>query len=93
MIPQQSPSRFTTENGVRYRIAACRQRLRNSRITHRATDNSQIDYPAESTGSVADTAVSAEERLPAASAIATPFGATAPQLMPATEELEEVGIT
>ena len=94
MIPQQSPSRFTTENGVRYRIAACRQRLRNSRITHRATDNSQIDYPAELTGSVIDIAVSAEERLPAASIIAAPpFGGTAPQLGLATKELEEVGIT
>ncbi len=42
MIPQRSLSRVNSENGVRYRVAACRQRLRNSRITPRATNHSHM---------------------------------------------------
>jgi hypothetical protein len=42
MIPQRTPGKTSVENGVRYRVAACRQRLRNSRTTHRATNHSQI---------------------------------------------------
>jgi hypothetical protein len=41
--PQRTPSRGTTENGVRYRVTACRQRLRNSRTTHRLKIHSQIE--------------------------------------------------
>jgi len=40
MIPQHSMGRANPENGVRYRAAACRQRLRNSRTTPRATNHS-----------------------------------------------------
>ena len=43
MIPQRFPRRVDGENGVRYRVAACRQRLRNSRTTHRAINQSQMD--------------------------------------------------
>ena len=43
MIPERSPRRVLGENGVRYRVAACRQRLRNSRTTHRALNQSQME--------------------------------------------------
>jgi hypothetical protein len=43
MIPECSPRRVLGGNGVRYRVAACRQRLRNSRTTHRALNQSQMD--------------------------------------------------
>ena len=42
MIPQRSLGRVNQENGVRYRVAACRQRLRNSRTTPRATNHSHM---------------------------------------------------
>ena len=42
MIPQHSLGRANHENGVRYRVAACRQRLRNNRTTPRATNHSHI---------------------------------------------------
>lgn len=89
MIPEHSPSR-TTENGVRYRIAACRQRLRNSRITHRASNNSQMDPAAER----ARISVPVVEQLASAEIIVLPgFAGPAPQPVLATKELEEVGIT
>jgi hypothetical protein len=50
MIPQRFPRRVVGENGVRYRIAACRQRLRNSRTTHRAINQSQMDEEAREHG-------------------------------------------
>lgn len=43
MIPQRIPSRVDVEHGVRDRVAACRQRLRNTRITHREANHSQIE--------------------------------------------------
>src|SRR4030095_2464547 len=42
-IPQRTPTRDHGENGVRYRVTACRQRLRNSRTTHRSKIHSQIE--------------------------------------------------
>ena len=42
-IPQRTPTRDHGENGVRYRVTACRQRLRNSRTTHRLKIHSQIE--------------------------------------------------
>ena len=43
MIPPRIPNRINLENGVRIRVAACRQRLRNSRTTHRLRIHSQIE--------------------------------------------------
>jgi hypothetical protein len=50
MIPERFPRRALGENGVRYRVAACRQRLRNSRTTHRAINQSQMDRDPRETG-------------------------------------------
>jgi hypothetical protein len=50
MIPQRFPRRVVGENGVRYRVAACRQRLRNSRTTHRAINQSQMDKDSREPG-------------------------------------------
>ena len=35
MISQGNQNRANPENGVRYRVAECRKRLRNNRTTHR----------------------------------------------------------
>jgi hypothetical protein len=42
MIPLNTLSRSNVESGVRFRVAACRKRIRNSRTTHRATNNIQL---------------------------------------------------
>lgn len=41
MIPNRIGSRENLGDGVRYRVAACRQRLRNSRAAHRIPPKSQ----------------------------------------------------
>jgi hypothetical protein len=43
MIPQPDPDEETPENDVRYRIAACRERLRSRRATLRAQHQSPAD--------------------------------------------------
>ena len=99
MIPERTPSRLSPENGVRYRVAACRQRLRNSRITHRATNNSQIDerpagltdFPARMSAADSVRARGGETaQLPELTDLA---GEPVRRVLAATEELEEVGIT
>ena len=99
MIPEPTPSRLSPENGVRYRVAACRQRLRNSRITHRATNNSQInersaelpDFPAGMSGADSVLARGGESvRLPELPDL---VGEPVRRVLAANEELEEVGIT
>ncbi|HZE71422.1 MAG TPA: hypothetical protein VE135_18115 [Pyrinomonadaceae bacterium] len=99
MIPQRTPSRVSPEGGVRCRIAACRQRLRNSRITHRATIHSQIEkasrplagFPAEIAGAepatIMDAAAGQMADLPD-----RPSGHGG-LVLAAKTKLEEVGIT
>jgi hypothetical protein len=43
MIPQPGPDEDTSENDVRYGIAACRERLRSRRTTLRAQHQPPID--------------------------------------------------
>jgi len=94
MIPAHSPSRLTTENGVKERIAACRQRLRNSRITHKATNNSQIDHPTGFVAPATRVMVSGAEQLATAEIVGLEgFIRPLTQLILPAKELEEVGIT
>jgi hypothetical protein len=43
MIPQRSQGSESSEDDVRYRIAACRKRLRSGRATQRTQNQSQSD--------------------------------------------------
>ena len=70
MILERSPRRALGENGVRYRVAACRQRLRNSRTTHRAINQSQMDHDPREPG------LPRSEYFDEAGAFVTPAAAT-----------------
>ena len=43
MIPHRSLNAENSGNGIRYRVAACRKRLRNNRTTHRSSTCIQMD--------------------------------------------------
>ena len=43
MIPHRSLNGENSGNGGRYRVAACRKRLRNNRTTHRSSTCIQMD--------------------------------------------------
>ena len=43
MIPQRSQGSESSEDDVRYRVAACRKRLRSGRATQRTENQSQSD--------------------------------------------------
>ena len=43
MIPHRSLNGENSGNGLRYRVAACRKRLRNNRTTHRSSTCIQMD--------------------------------------------------
>ena len=43
MIPPRSLNGENSGNAVRYRVAACRKRLRNNRPTHRSAGGIQMD--------------------------------------------------
>ncbi len=43
MILLRSQTRANEDNGVRFRVAACRKRLRYIRTTHRALNQIQLD--------------------------------------------------
>ena len=43
MIPHRSLNGENSGNGLRYRVAACRKRLRNSRTTRRSSTCIQMD--------------------------------------------------
>jgi hypothetical protein len=46
MIPSRTVHRENFGNGVRYRVSACRKRLRISRTIHRASTDIETDRPA-----------------------------------------------
>ena len=43
MIPERSQGSESSEDDVRYRVEACRKRLRRERATHRSENQSQSD--------------------------------------------------
>lgn len=49
MIPLRTLSKANLENGVRFRVAACRKRLRNHRSTPRALNRIQADKQTQKT--------------------------------------------
>ena len=98
MIPQRSVGRVNLENGVRYRVAACRQRLRNSRTTPRATNHSHTqaqspDLTRLATDLIDESAGYCAGTIGKITPVTGPFDKLMDLATEETENSEKVGIT
>jgi len=96
MIPPRIPNRINVENGVRIRVAACRQRLRNSRINHRESNHSQIEgrsLAGCTVGSTDTPSGGTESRLSGTLDLTPLTAAPGKFISQHRDEIEEVGIT